>query len=68
MSRQTDEWKKDEPIFSDIATLIAYCFGIQKYVIWENVRQHYKSEYAEYFFLASARNPMNSKKKKLLLK
>lgn len=38
MSRQTVEWKKDEPIFSDIATLIVYCFGIQKYVIWRECK------------------------------
>lgn len=38
MSRQTVEWKKDEPVFSDTATLIAYCFGIGKYVIWRECK------------------------------
>lgn len=32
----------------------------------ENVRQHYESEYVGYFFLASAENPMNTKRNKHL--
>lgn len=35
---KTVEWKKDEPVFSDIATIIAYCFGIGKYVIWRECK------------------------------
>jgi len=34
ISRHTAEQKKDESIFLDTATLIAYCFGVQKYIIW----------------------------------
>lgn len=64
MSRQTLEWKKDEPIFSDTATLIAYSFGIKTMQSRDNIRQHYKQEYARYFFLANIRNPMNTHKKR----